>query len=190
MTVETGKQASAVVVGGDGSISVAPVGTPEPANISTALNAAFVDTGYAAEGGVTLSDGKTIQGVGAWQSFYDLREIITARDFTVGFALRQWTRGAVGLAFGGGAFIDQGGGKTKYTPPSPSTVDERCLVVAWIDGTKNWRLVVPRCIAVDNVSATISRTAPGDLAISMKVLAPSVGAFPYYFLTDDIALAS
>lgn len=190
MAVLTGNQGAALNVGGDGQILVAPLSTAEPANVSTALNAAFTDLGYASEAGVTLADGKTIVGIGAWQSFYDLREIVTARDFTVGFALRQWTRGPVSLAFGGGTFLDQGAGKTKYSPPSPSVVDERCLIVAWQDGSASWRLVVPRCVAIDNVSSTISRTAAADLAISMKVLAPSSGALPWYMLTDDPSMAS
>lgn len=190
MATLAGKQATAVTVGGDGQIYVAPLATAEPANVSTALNAAFVDLGYASEAGVTLTDGKTIAGIPAWQSFYNLREIVTSRDFMVAFVLRQWTRGPVGLAFGGGTFTDQGAGKTKYTPPTPSTVDERCLIVKWQDGSSNWALVVPRCLAVDNVSSTVSRTAAADLGISMKVLAPSSGAQPFYFLTDAPGLAS
>ena len=136
------------------------------------------------------TDGKTIVDVAAWQSFYAVREIISAREFSRAFVLRQWDRYTIGLAFGGGTFTDQGGGLTKYEPPDPSTLDERACIVDWQDGMKDYRLVVPRCVVTENVETNLTRTAAADLPITLRVLAPTAGADPWYCLTNDPAFAS
>ncbi len=46
----------AIVIAGNGSVSVAPVGTDLPADHSTALAAAFVNLGYINEDGATFTD--------------------------------------------------------------------------------------------------------------------------------------
>lgn len=181
--------ADEIVVGSDGQIYVAPVGTTEPSDADDPLNAAFAVLGYTSEDGVTISDGKTVENIGAWQSFYTLRSIVTAREFNVSFVLRQWNRDQVSLAFGGGEFIETGA-FTRYNPPDPSELDLRALVVDWQDGDEDFRLVVPKCLAIETVETQISRTAAADLPITMRVLAPSAGSQPWYLMTTSADFAS
>jgi hypothetical protein len=184
------QDATEVVVGQNGDVFVAPVGTTLPADVDDPLNAAFSEAlGFTSEDGVTATDGKTTENIGAWQSFYPLRVLVTEREFTAAFVLRQWNRDTVSLAFGGGTFTATGQ-YVKYTPPSPEELDERVLVVDWQDGDELYRLVVPRCIVSENVETQITRTAAADLPITMSVLAPAEGDDPWFIYTSDPRFSS
>lgn len=183
--------AEEVRVGADGQIYVADVGTTLPTSVDDSLDGAFSSAlGFVSEDGVTITDGKTVTDIGAWQSFYPIRELVTAREFSVAFSLRQWNRDTIALAFGGGTFTDLGTPDTQYSPPDAATLDERALVVDYQDGDVNYRLVVPRCLATETVTAQLARASAADLPITMKVLAPTAGTDPWFMLTDDPAVAS
>lgn len=185
------QDASEVRVAAQGQIYVAPEATVLPANVTAALAAGFSSAlGYVSEDGVTFTKGATTETIGAWQSFYPLRVITTEQVFTIAFALRQWNRDTISLAFGGGTFTDQGGGKTKYTPPAPSVIDVRALVIDAQDGLIHDRWTVSRAMVSDNVETQFTRTAAADLSITMSVLAPSGSQQPWEFMTDDPGVAS
>lgn len=184
------QDATEVVVGQNGDVYVAPVGTAVPIDVDDPLDPAFSDAlGFTSEDGVTATDGKTTTNIGAWQSFYPLRTIVTDRNFTVAFVLRQWNQDTVSLAFGGGTFTATGS-FTQYTPPDPSVLDERVLIVDWQDGDDNYRLVVPRCIVSDDVSTQLTRTTAADLPITMTVLAPAAGDEPWFWMTNAVRFSS
>jgi hypothetical protein len=184
------QDATEVVVGANGDVYVAPVGTNVPADVDDPLDPAFSEAlGFVSEDGVTATDGKTTTNIGAWQSFYPLRTIVTERNFTVAFVLRQWNQDTVSLAFGGGTF-EATGSFTKYTPPDPSILDERVLIVDWADGDDDYRLVVPRCIVSEDVASQITRTNAADLPITMTVLAPAEGDDPWFLFTNAVRFSS
>lgn len=183
--------AEEVRVGSNGQIYIADEGTTQPASVSASLDAAFSTAlGFVSEDGVTVTDGKDTTDIGAWQSFYPVRILVNARTFTAAFALRQWNRDTIALAFGGGTFTDLGGGGTMYQPPDPSELDINVAVIDWQDGTINYRLVMPRTLVTENVESNLTRTAAADLAITLSVLAPAEGDDPWYLLSDDPAVAS
>jgi hypothetical protein len=184
------QDATEVVVGANGDIYVAPTGSNLPVDVDDPLDAAFSEAlGFVSEDGVTATDGKTTQNIGAWQSFYPLRVLVTERDFRVAFVLRQWNQDTVSLAFGGGTF-EATGSFTKYTPPDPSVLDERALVVDWADGDDLFRLVVPRCLAIEAVSTQLTRVNAADLPITMAVLAPAEGEDPWFWMTNAVRFSS
>jgi len=184
------QDATEVVVGANGDVYVAPVGTNLPLDVDDALDPAFSEAlGFTSEDGVTATDGKTTENIGAWQSFYPLRTLVTERNFTVAFVLRQWNQDTVSLAFGGGTFTATGS-HTTYTPPDPAYIDERVLIVDWEDGDDQFRLVVPRTIVSEDVETQITRTAAADLSITMTVLAPAEGNEPWLFMTNAVRFSS
>lgn len=184
------QDATEVVVGANGDVFVAPVGSNLPVDVDDPLDTAFSEAlGFTSEDGVTATDGKTTTNIGAWQSFYPLRTIVTERNFSVAFVLRQWNQDTVSLAFGGGTF-EATGSFTKYTPPDPSVIDERVLVVDWADGDDHYRLVVPRCTVSEDVATQVTRTNAADLPITMTVLAPAEGDDPWFMLTDAVRFSS
>lgn len=179
--------ASEIVVGGNGFLWVAPVGTAAPTTTTTALNAAFIDMGFATEDGVTVTVGKTIVDIRVWQSFYAARKLVTDRNFRVAFALRQWNEVNVPLAFGG-TFS----GTTpnyKIEPTAPEVVDTRSFVFEWVDGTKNYRLYIPVGIIAEDVESKIARDDSAQLPLSVDALDPGGGVKPWTMYTNDPAYA-
>lgn len=185
--------ADQVVIGSNGNILVAPVGTPMPTNIATAFNAGYVDLGFASEDGVDFSDSKDTEDIGAWQTFYPIRKNVTSRETTVSFVLRQWNAVNVKLAFGGGTIENDVGPPevSRYLPPAPGDIDFRSLAVEWFDGTRGYRLIVPRGMVTDEVSTKLARTEAADLPISFSAMplgVPVAGdetTFPFYIITND-----
>lgn len=184
------KSASQIVVGGTGTVFVAPVGTVAPTDVAAAWAAAWVDLGYTNEDGVQFSDEKEMEALSVWQLFYAARHIITGRSSTISFVLRQWSKDTVKFAFGGGTITTTAGPPAHYMyePPAPGTVDERALGVEWVDGTKTYRLIVPRGVVSDTVETTLTKADAADLPISFGVLGTD-GSQPFYFRTNDPAFA-
>lgn len=183
------KTADELVVGANGSIYTAPVGSTVPASIATALNASWLELGYATEDGVKWTDGKTVQPIRAWQSFYDLRRIITERMGSLVFSLMQWNGETVKLAYGGGEITEPTSGAFRYTPPAPEEVDERMLAVEWVDGAYDFRLIFPKGMVSENVETTVTRTAAGLLPITFALLGEE-GEEPFILDTNHPAFAA
>jgi hypothetical protein len=180
--------ANQILVGANGQLYLAAASTAAPTDISSAVGAGWSGLGFVSEAGASITDGKEITDIGAWQSFYPARKLVTAREFSIAFALRQWNGFNVKFSFGGGTIASQGGGKWKYDPPSASTIDERAFLMDWQDGTKNYRLYVARGLASANTEATLARTAASDLAITFSALSDGTTS-PYVLYTDDPSFA-
>lgn len=176
--------ADEILIGANGSIHVAPVGTAAPADPTADYSGTWKELGFATEAGVKLHDGKTVYGVKVWQSFYVARRSVTEREFTLTFGLVQWNGDTVKLAFDGGEISSPSAGVFKYTPPDPSFLDERTLGIDWEDGDRNYRLIVPRGMVIEAVDAEITRTKESELPIVFGVTTDGT-ADPWYLLTDD-----
>lgn len=182
-----GKDVDEIVVGANGTVWTAPVGTVAPASQDAVPAAGWLDLGYTSEDGVTFRDSKTLEAIPVWQLFHPARRIVTARDTNVEFVLRQWGKSQVPFAFGGGEITTVSAGNFKYSPPAPEDIDERSLMVDWADGTKNYRLVIVRGMVSDAVETNFVRSAASDLPITFSVNGSEAGD-PWYLLTDDPAL--
>lgn len=180
--------ANDLVVAANGRVYVGPTTATLPADETEALDAAFVDLGYCTENGVTVSPTMTVESVQPWQSFYSIREIVTARELTVGFELLQFNADTTVLAFGGGTVTEETPGHFKMVPPSPEIVDKRTVVVDWSDGDKDYRLVIPVAMMSDGGEFSLSRTAPATLAVTLKALGED-GEDPFVLYTNDTAFA-
>lgn len=185
-----------IVVGANGSIHVAPVGTAAPADPVEAYGAGWVDLGYASEDGVTLTVSKELGTVDVWQSFFPGRRMVTGRDLAAAFVLRQWNEGNIVLAWGGGevthvvadgppAVVEH----WRYEPPAPEDVDERTLAVDWVDGTKHYRLIIVRGMVTENVETKLAKADAADLPITFGIIGED-GVVPWFLLTDDPAFAA
>lgn len=183
--------ANEVLVGASGSVHVAPVGTAGPTDIATALNVAFIDLGYVSEDGVSITPDVDVSDINAWQSFYAVRRIVTGRTLEVAFSLLQWNENSIKLAFGGGSVTTTAGPPAYYTysPPAPSDIDYRAVVVQWADGTKDYRLHIPKALVTDTSALSLNRTNPAGLALTFSVQATD-GANPFTLITDDPAFAA
>lgn len=181
------KTADEVVVGANGSIYVGDVGATAPADILDTIDPAeWIELGYTNEDGVTLTDTKEIEDINAWQSFYAIRKIMTAKSGQVAFNLLQWNGATVRLAFGGGTVTQDQAGAYRYTPPAPGPIDERAMIVEWVDGAKNYRLVCARGLVSEDVETNLTKSAAGELPIVFGFVGEE-GVDTWYLLTDDPA---
>jgi hypothetical protein len=177
-----------LVVAANGHVYVAPTSATLPTDESESLDSDFVDLGYLTEAGVTVSPSMSITSVQPWQSFYSIRELVTAREMNVSMELLQFNSETTILAFGGGTVTEESTGHFKMVPPSPETIDKRAAVIDWQDGEKTYRLVIPVCMVSEGGEFSLSRTAPATLSVTLKALGVDSDD-PWVLYTDDVAFA-
>lgn len=185
------KETDEIVVGANGTVRVAPVGTAVPVGIAASYAGTWIDLGYTSEDGVTVRNSRTTVEIPVWQLMYAARRAVTGRDFTVAFVLRQWNESIVPFAFGGGSIATTAGPPAyyTYTPPDPEDLDERALSVEWTDEAKTYRLHIPRGIVTENVETKIARANAADLPITFGVVGAD-GVTPWTLITNDPAFAA
>jgi hypothetical protein len=185
--------ANRVIVGSNGSVHVAPVGTAEPADETAALNAAFKDLGYISEEGVLFNASPNVQDILAWQTEFPIRSLTESRQGGLAFTMREWSGTNFKTAFGGGTQTMPTAGHFKYVPPSGAQ-QIQCVVVTWTDQPAatllTYRLVVPRAQVVEPVEIPLRRAQSAGLAVTFRVLGSTSGGDPWYLLTNDPFLAS
>lgn len=180
-----------VLVGANGNLYAAPVGTTAPADFSVSYSGTWIELGYADEDGVTFSNSRDTEDINVWQDFDPARTIVTGRNVTLGFNLMQWNKDTLPLAMGGGTMTTSGSGATlkyQFAPAAAGVLDERAFSCAWTDGTRNYRLFIPRGVVTDEVSFSLNKASAAMLPISIRVLGTSSGS-AFYWYTSDAAFA-
>jgi len=184
MTNAAGK----VIVGANGTVYVAPVGTAAPTTAAAALNVAFKELGYLTENGVTVTPSQGQTPIMAWQTAYKIRTLVTERGLVLDFVLREFNVQSLPFAFGGGA-LAFAGGEYKYTPPTPEQTDPRALVLDFLDGVKKYRLYVPNGQVEDLSGFSVSRSAPAELPVKFSLNYSGSGD-PWNIFTTDLGIGS
>jgi hypothetical protein len=179
--------AGQVLVGASGKVWTAELGVTAPTNAATAMPAGWYDLGYVSEDGATFTEGKEITDIGAWQSFYPLRKIVTSRLVTVSFGLEQWNNATIELALGGS--VTANAAEWKYEPPAPEVLDLRQLAVEWFDGALQYRLYIRRGLVSENVEINLQRTSAAMLPITFSAMDAGGGNKPYSLFTNDGAMS-
>jgi hypothetical protein len=182
-----GQDAGEIIVGGDGAVMVAAPGVTAPTNATSSLGTGWVDLGFISDDGFTWNNDRTITPINVWQSPYPARRIVTARDTTVAFALRQWNTASVRFAMGGGDWTGTAP-NFEYTPPEADELDERQLCIDFQDGTRSFRLYFPSGIVTESTSASFNRTAAADLPVTFGAT-PQAGVFAFHFYAADAAFS-
>ena len=177
--------ADQIVVGSNGSISVAPKGTTPPEDLE-ALTADFTNLGLVTPDGAAFSDSKTLENIGAWQAFGPVRRVVTEKDTQLTFGLRQWNKDTVPLAFGGGDVTEPETGVYRYSPAAAEELDERCMVLDWQDKTFKYRLVIVEGMVTEGVETNLVRTGAADLPITFGANYQADDD-TWYLITDDPA---
>jgi hypothetical protein len=122
------------VVGGNGDIYTAPVGTPIPTDIE-APAAPWVKLGMVSEDGVSWTPPEEdTDEIKIWQSAYPARVITTGLTSSMSFALDGWDRNTVPFAMGGGTFTDVGTDTVVFSPPQAGASTSRAIFVKVLDG--------------------------------------------------------
>lgn len=168
-----------ILIAGTGHICVAATTVPLPTTLA-ALSSSWFDLGYTVEDGVTFGQKRDSKEVMSWQSKRPVRRFNASQVETISSELQQWNDQSLQFVFGGGT-VTFSSGVYRYDFPDADDVDERAMVIDWVDGTKSYRLVVPKGTVVDDIETQLTRTAEATLPFSF---APS-GDDPPYILTND-----
>ena len=176
---------SEVVIAGSGNVYVAPVGTAFPSAFA-APGAGWSELGFLNEDGVQVTPALESTDIMAWQSMYAVRTSITSRSLTFTVTFLQWNEVILPLAMGGGTIT--GAGPYTFAPATSGTVDERAMLLHWIDGTKQYRMPLPRIMAVDLGAFSLNRSNAAGLTVGFRMLQPASGD-PFDIITDDPAFA-
>lgn len=177
------KDTSETRVAGTGSVYIAPFGTVLPSAHNGPLNAAFVELGYTDEDGVTFTDEPSIEKKGAWQSFYPVRILETARMAKASMKLEQWNTDTLRAASGGGTVTTAGTG-AKFTPHAAGTVTEWSLVIDVVDGDITDRYVITKCVTTSTLESNLRRSELALLPFDVEAIGED-GADPWYMFTSD-----
>lgn len=160
--------ATEVRVASDGRIYVGDVGATAPTT-PTGTTTGFTDLGYASEDGVTLTPSIDTEDINAWQSAVPVRRIVTGSSLEIGFTLIQSNPDTLGLYFNAVQV-----GANFEIPVSPDPL-ERAIIVDWIDGGENFRLVVPRAQLTDAGEMTLARGEAVGFEMTFTALPPATG---------------
>jgi hypothetical protein len=184
-----------VRVPGTGELSLAPPGTPEPADPATPLPAAWVGLGLSTEDGVTIRRAVERSGTTHWQQITPARYIYTSLELTVASVFQE-TKGTVLSAyFGGMTFAETAQGSKKYRAEISAVPkgDERALCVDWVDQISatqvyNHRLYIPRVEVSETADSQWTRTQEARWGLTFAALSPASGTTLAVWLTNDPAV--
>jgi|SRR5262245_37617072 len=134
-----------VLVGANGDVYTAPVGTAPPANID-APAAPWVKLGLVSEDGATWTPpAEETTDIKAWQSPFPQRTVTTSLTTSLAFGLMEWDRDTLPFALGGGTFTDDVTNKqTIFHPPLPGEASEKALFMKVLDDPVAMAIYYPK----------------------------------------------
>lgn len=187
----TANAAGQTLIGSSGTVYVgAYASVTAPTAERSSLDTDLFELGFISEDGVKFRDSKEIGSLRAWQTPYDVRRFVTGREFEIEFALEQWNWNTLPFALGGGALTEPTPGHYKYTAPDADDIDERAIVVDWIDynGTtaRNYRLFCPRGIITAPVEVTLKRDEGAMFPLTYGAIFDGTNP-AFTIFTDDAA---
>ncbi|PWK83187.1 hypothetical protein C8D88_11172 [Lentzea atacamensis] len=184
-----------VRVPGTGELSLAPPGTPEPPDSTTALPTAWTGLGLSTEDGVTIKRAVEKSGTTHWQQITPARYIYTSQELTVASVFQESKGAVLSVYFGGMVFTETATGSKKYRAEISAVPkgDERALCVDWTDQISateiyHHRLYVPRVEVSETADAQWTRTQEARYGLTFAALSPASGTTLAVWLTDDPAV--
>ena len=177
-------------VAGMAHIYLAPLATAFPAWDVTPA-AAWAELGYVTPDGITANYGREVTEIYAMQSADPVRVISTKMPKTIGFSMMQQGRDQLILALGGGTYALEASETDvyRYTPPDPSSIDERAMMVEMIDGLYTYRWEYKRVQNREGVEQKLMREDSVNFPVTMQILIPSDASAPFSMVTNDPAYA-
>ncbi len=166
-----------------GHIYVAALGAPEPDDVSSPLDSAYAELGYATPDGVTIAPSVEQEDIMVWQSLMPVLSPITGVTLEVSFVLAQLNPNTLSLFFFGEEFTDDGTTARLNINSNPGT-QERALVVEWTDSSEDaYRLVLPRAQMTNREELALTRSDSINLGLTFAAL--DDGGVAGYLLSDN-----
>lgn len=164
----------------NGSVSVAPTGTPLPTTATMNLNAAFKNLGYINEDGVSITPGVELTDIMMWQSAVPVKTTLNTVSFEVKFNMGQINQDTWSLYFFVGSWINSFGQAKMIVPSNPGS-QEKSLVIAWQDEFgDDTRLVLPVAVLADREALQLVRNNAQLTGVTFRAL-DSNGTLAYIY---------
>jgi hypothetical protein len=173
---------------GPGTLYVAPIGSTEPNDLTTAWAGAWVKVGYTDEGS-TFGFDQTFEDVMVAEEYDAIDTIQTQRAITVSFDAAELTATNLQRALNGGD-IATAGGVITFEPPAAGEVTR--LAIGWEADDAKERWVFRRCVQQGSVEVA-RRKAPDKATVPMefRVTVPDDGGAPFKaLLAEDFGSGS
>ncbi len=120
-----------------------------------------------------------------------MRTIQTTDSATLEVDLLEWSAASFTAVYGGGqitpiALTGPTATHYKFSPPAIGQRSEKAVVVEVVDGTKVYRLCIPRALQQEGAELEFNRADASTLPLRMKVLGDGT-TDPWYLVTSDSA---
>lgn len=182
--------ADRILVAGDAHLYLAPYPATFPSNLSTAPSAAdadWVEVGFFTEDSLQFATDPSFQDINSHQAFYPTRTVQDGDAATLSVDLQEWSGENFSSVFGGGSVTEVSPSVFRFAPPTPGTRNEVSALLHIIDGSKLYRLCIPRTSQRDGVELPLQKGQEATLALSLSILDPGTGNDAWYWLTNDVA---
>lgn len=187
--------AGRILVAGDAHLWLGAVGSTMPTNATSALDTAWKEVGYFTDDSLQFNTDPAFTDITSHQSFLPTRTIQTGDAATLQVDLQEWSLLNLQASFGGGSVTTiavtgpPSATHYKFSPPAVGARTETAAIVEVFDGTRHWRLCIPRSQQREGVEIPMNKGAEATLPLRLGILGGGIGD-PYYWLTDDPAMAA
>lgn len=184
-----------ILVAGDAHLYLAPVGTTFPVDAGVAPAVDWVEVGYFTPDSLQFATDPSFEDIESHQSFYPTRTIQTGDAATLQVDLQEWSFANLQAIYGGGTVatiavtVPTTATHYKFSPPAVGSRIETAALVDITDGTKKYRLCLPRAQQREGAEIPLNRGTDATLSLRLGVLGGGVGD-PWYWLSNDAAMAS
>jgi hypothetical protein len=175
-------------------VYLAPVGTAAPADPVVTPDAAWKDVGYFTPDSLSWATDPNFEEVQSHQSTYPTRRWQTSDAATIEVDLQEWSVQNFQAVFGGGTVIEVPASPGppevvlhyKFSPPAVGSRTQTAAMIEIIDGTKHYRMIVPKCQQNEGAEMSLEKTSESTLPLRLTVIGSDVGD-PWWLMTDDPA---
>lgn len=179
--------ATKVRIGSTGGLYVAPTGTTLPTTAVATKDAAFDDFGYLSEDGITMSIGRDITDLKAWQNSTVVRKVQTSHDVTLQMTAIELNAVSLANYFGNYTALADGANFNI----TADALDHAAWILDVIDGDVKMRFVIPDGQITEQ--GDLSITGGGDamgLPFTLTAFPDNTGVKVYGYIDEDILTSS
>ena len=151
---------------------MAPLGTPEPVDLVTAYDAAWVPVGYT-EDGHELAIENTFEEIRVDEELLPIRRTQTERNVTVSFSMAELTEDNLTTALNGGT-VTTGTGIVTFEPPSVDDEPAK-VMLSWqsFDGKERW--VYRQCLSTGGANIARRKGEKAVIPVEFSLEVPESG---------------
>lgn len=161
---------SAVVAFGPGKLFVAPLGSTEPTDLTTAWDAAWIPIGYTKDGS-TFSMQLASAQVEVAEELAPIKIVVTGRTATIAFNMSQLTAKNLKTSLNGGT-ITSGSGIVTFDPPTVG--QEVRVMLGWEADAADERWIYRQCIQTGNTQIQRQKGANNaEIAVTFSLEKPT-----------------